>query len=77
MREPAKVVGCFLKRLADDGQVHAAAFDFSDLSERHTFFSDTVVVCTCSAFFQSESEKTGGINAVHCGPTVEPVTNVG
>ncbi len=43
MREPAKVLGCLLRGLADDRQVQTAADNASDLSERHALFRDPMI----------------------------------
>jgi hypothetical protein len=50
--------------------------DFGDFSERHTFFSDTMIVSSCGPLFQSKPEQMGSIKPMHCGPSVEPFTYV-
>jgi hypothetical protein len=42
-RKPAKVVGGFLRGLADDRHVQTAADHASDVSERHTFIGDPMI----------------------------------
>src|SRR6266436_1482065 len=55
MRKPIKVTSCFLRRLAHDGHLQAAADDFSDFPEGHAFVSDSVIVGSRGGLFQSKN----------------------
>ncbi|MDB6045180.1 MAG: hypothetical protein JWM63_3731 [Gammaproteobacteria bacterium] len=65
MREPTKVVRCFLGGLADDRHVQAAADHASDVSERHTLVGDPVIPGSCGTLLEYEPVEMGSIEAVH------------
>src|SRR6266478_2378573 len=73
--DPAKMIGCFLARLADDRYVQMSADDLSDLSNRYALVGDAVIRGSSSTFLKHKPVKVSGIESVHCGPTVEPVTH--
>src|SRR5882724_120756 len=75
--EPAEMVGCLLPRLADDGQVQAAADDLGYLAEGNALFSDPVVARACGAFFEHQPVETGGVEPVDGRPEVQPLADVG
>src|SRR6266481_2945138 len=48
--DPAKMIGCFLARLADDRYVQMPADDLSDLSSRYTLVGHAVIPCSTELF---------------------------
>ena len=77
MREPAKMIGCGLRRFGDDRHVEAAPDDLGNVSERHAFFGDAVIAGIGGAIFKREPIKMSRIEPVHRRPTVEPVAHTG
>jgi len=76
MREPAEVTGRFLRRLADNGQVQAAADHAGDVSERHALFGDAVVPRSRGTLLKHEPVETRRVEPVHGWPAVEPVAHI-
>src|SRR6266446_10341022 len=71
--DPAKMIGCFLTRLADDRYIQMPADDLSDLSSRYTLVGHAVIPCSDGAFLEHEPVEMSSIQPVHRGPAVEPV----
>ena len=71
--DPAKMIGCFLARLADDRYVQMPANDLSDLSSRYALVGHTVISGYTGAFLKRESVEMSSIEPVHRGPAVEPL----
>src|SRR5258705_5781304 len=70
---PAKMIGCFLSRLADDWYIQMPADDLSDLSSRYALVGHPVIACSDGTALENEPVEMGSIQAVHGGPAVEPV----
>src|SRR6266849_8590654 len=47
---PAKMIGCFLTRLADDRYVQMPADDLRDLSSRYSLVGHAVIPCSTELF---------------------------
>jgi hypothetical protein len=76
MREPAKVVVCFLGGLADDGHVQAAADHAGDVAERHALVGDSVIRGSSGTLLKHEPVEMSSIEPVNRGPAVKPVANI-
>jgi len=76
VREPAKVVGGLLVRLADNRHIQAAADYLSDFSEGHTLVGDAVIAGSRRTLLQCQPVEWTSIEPVHRGPAVEPVTHI-
>jgi hypothetical protein len=70
------MIGGFLARLADDRYVQMPADDLSDLSNRYALVGNAMIGGSSSTFLKHKPVKVSGIESVHCGPTVEPVTHI-
>src|ERR1700704_1958059 len=75
--DPAKMIGCFLARLADDRYVQMPADDLSDLSSRYALIRHAVISGCSRAFLKREPVETSGIAPVYRGPAVETVAYIG
>ena len=53
--DPAKMIGCFLARLADDRYVQTPADYLSDLSSRYALVGHAVIPCAPAVLFSSAS----------------------
>src|SRR4029077_13025789 len=71
--DPAKMIGCFLPRLADDRYVQLPADDLSDFSSRHALVRHAVISGCSRAFLKHEPVEMSSIESMHCGPAVESV----
>src|SRR6202042_3042359 len=71
--DPAKMIGCFLARLADDRYVQAPADCFSDRSSRYALVGHTVVPCSDGTVLEHEPVEMSSIEPMHGGPAIEPV----
>jgi hypothetical protein len=69
------MVSCLFRELGNDRHVQTATDDLSDLPARHSLFSDRVVPGARS-LLQREPIEVSGIEAVHCGPAVEPIADI-
>ena len=74
--DPAKMIGCFLARLADDRYVQAPADDLSDLSSRNALVGYAVITASSRTFLQHEPVEMSSIEPVHRWPAVEPVAYI-
>src|SRR5258708_35609238 len=70
------MTGCLFERFRDDRHVQASADDVRDLSGRHTLVGDPVKPRSRRSFLERQPEEMGGIEPVHRGPAVEPVTGI-
>src|ERR1700745_492779 len=61
---PAKMVGCFLARLGDDGHVQLSADYIGDVSSRHAFVGDPVITRSSGTFSQSKPVEVRCIEPV-------------
>jgi hypothetical protein len=77
MREPLKMAGRFLGSLAHDRHVQAATDYASNVSEWHAFVGDCVIPGPCGLFLNHKPVEMSGIEPVHRGPAVEPLTHTG
>ena len=68
--------GGLLGGLGDDRDLQPAADCFSDLSEWDALFRDGVIPGSRGSLLERKPVEAGSIEHVHCGPAVEPVTNV-
>src|SRR5258705_6801842 len=73
---PAKMIGCFLPRLADDRYVQLPADDLSDLASRYALVGHAVIARSSSPFLQHEPVQMSRIEPMHSGPAVEPVAYI-
>src|SRR6266851_2515306 len=71
--DPAKMIGCFLARFANDRYVQLAADDLSDLSSRYTLVCYAVIPLSSVTFLENEPVEMSSIEPMHSGPAVEPV----
>src|SRR5205809_3845844 len=74
--EPAKVLGCFLRGLADDRNVETAPDNPGDLSKRHALFRDPMISGSRRTLLKYEPIKMSSIEPVHRGPVVEPFAHI-
>jgi len=58
------------------GNIQSASDDFGDLPKGYAFFGHAVITGPCRPFFESEPEQMSGIEAMHCRPAVEALTDV-
>src|SRR5882724_11810981 len=73
--DPAKMIGCFLARLADDRYVQTSTDCRSDFSSRQALVGHAVIARPISTFIEHEPVKMNGIEPMHPGPAVEPVAD--
>ncbi len=73
--QPAIHARGFLRGLADDR--HIEADDLGDLFEDDTLFSNSVIPSTRRTLLQRQAKETRGIQPMHRGPTVAPITDIG
>src|SRR5258706_1209234 len=70
------MVRCFLRRFGDDRHIEAPANYLGDFSKRNTLIGDAVISSTHGAILKRQPEYVGGIEPVHGGPAIDPVTDV-
>src|SRR5580658_7002418 len=73
--DPAKMIGCFLARLADDRYAQMPADGLSDLSSRHALIGHAVIPGADGTFLEREPIEMSSIQPVHRWPPVLPVTD--
>ena len=73
--DPAKMIGCFLARLADDRYVQATADCLGYLPGLHSLVGDTVIGGSSTTFLEHESVKMRSIDPMHRGPAIQTVAN--
>ena len=61
--------------LATTGTFRPRPMASSDLSQRHTLFSDRVIPGSCGTLLERQPVETGSIEPVDRGPAVEPVAD--
>src|SRR6266481_9627331 len=66
--DPAKMIGCFLTRLADDRYVQMPADDLSDLSSRYALVGRAMIDRASRSFLKHEPIKMSSIESMHSGP---------
>src|SRR5437899_1240888 len=71
--DPAKMIGCFLGRFADDRYVQATADCLSDLSSGYALVGDAVIRGSSTAFLKYEPIEMSSIEPVHRRPAIETV----
>ncbi len=76
-REPAKMAGRLLGRIADDRQVQAAPDHGGDVSEGHALLGDRVIAAPAGAVFEREPIDTRGVEPMHGGPAVKAFADIG
>src|SRR5260370_40166768 len=76
MPDPAKMVGCPLRRLCNHGHVEASADYLSDLSNRSTFVGDPMKGSCRGSLLKNEPVEVSSIEPVHCGPAGKPVAHI-
>src|SRR6185369_8922639 len=70
---PAKMIGCFLARLADDRYVQMPADDLRDLSSRYALVRHAVIARPSGTLLKHAPVQMSCIEPMHCGPAVEPI----
>src|SRR5579863_5428050 len=73
MANPAKMIGCFLARFADDRYVQAPADRLSDLSSRYALVAHAVIARPSSTVLKHEPVQMSSIAPMHFGPAVEAI----
>ena len=71
--DPAKVIGCFLVRFADDRYVQATADCLSDLSSRYALVGDAVIGGSSTTFligWLSGSDEAGCFLSIQPGESM-------
>src|SRR5271154_5108053 len=76
MREPAKVLGCLLRRLGDDRHIQAPADDLRDLSKRYTLFCDRVIAGSSRSLLKRQPVEMSSIEPMRRGPAVKAVADI-
>jgi len=71
--DPAKMIGCFLPRLADDRYVQLPTDDLSDLASRYALVGHAVISGCRGAFLKRKPVEMSSIESMHRGPAVESV----
>src|SRR5580658_2371202 len=71
--DPAKMIGCFLARFADNRYVQATADCLSDLSSRYALVGDAVIRGTSNTFLKHKPVKVSRIEPMHRWPAIKPV----
>src|SRR5579864_3820345 len=71
--DPAKMIGCFIGRFADDRYVQTTTDCLGDLSSRYALVGDAVICGSSTTFFEHEPIEMSSIEPVHRGPAIEPV----
>src|SRR3974390_3661452 len=68
---------CVLARLGHHRDVQASADDFSDVTDRNTFVSDSVIAGSCFAFLQRKPVQSSGVEPMHRWPTIVSFSRIG
>src|SRR5580658_10084934 len=76
VRDPTKMAGGLLGRLADNRHFQTPSDDARDVLERHALVGDPVVPGSRGTLFNREPVKMGSIEPVHRGPTVLTITYI-
>ena len=74
--DPAKMIGCFLARLADERYVQASSDNFCDFPSRHALVGHAVIPTSSRTLLEHEPVKMSSIQPMHGGSAVEPVSHV-
>jgi hypothetical protein len=74
--DPAKMIRCFLARLADDRYVQMPADDLSDLSSRNALVGHAVIRRAGGSFLKRKPVEMRSIEPMHRWPAVEPVAYI-
>src|SRR4029077_1042275 len=73
--DPAKMIGGFLRRFADDRNVQATADCLGYLPGLYSLVDDTVIGGSSTTFLEHESVKMRSIEPMHRGPAIKTVAN--
>src|ERR1700751_3769189 len=71
--DPAKMIGCFVARLADHRYVQMPADPITALSSGSALVCHAVISGCSGAFLKREPVEMSRIESMHRGPAVEPV----
>ena len=67
------MLGCLLRRFANDRHIQVPADYISDVSERHALFGDAMIPGSRGTLLKHEPVKMSSIEPMHRGPAVEPI----
>src|ERR1700722_11757412 len=73
--DPAKMIVCFLARLADDRYVQMPADNLRNLSSRYALVGHAVILGARGTFFEHEPIEMSSIKPVYRRPAVESVAD--
>jgi AraC-like DNA-binding protein len=74
--EKAEVGGGCFSRFRNDRHIRDSADRLGDRAQRNSVLGDCVIPASRCALLERQSEKPGGIEAMHCRPAVESTTHV-